>query len=97
MFVVVLLLAASGYAAGRLHGQVGYRGGYRAGYRQGHADASRGRPEVPATIPSPVPMVGGQPVITFQMAGIRDHDGSESRHYDVLTGPGSHRVRHPKG
>ena len=92
-----MLLAASGYAAGRMHGQVGYRGGFRAGYRQGHADASRTRPPVPAAVPSPVPMVGGQPVITFQMTSARDHDPSESRHYDVLTGPGSHRLRHLKG
>jgi hypothetical protein len=97
VLVVVLLLAASGYAAGRMHGQVGYRGGYRAGYRQGHADASRSRPMALATDPSPVPTVGGQPVLSFQVTGGGDHDGSESRQQDVLTGPGSHRMRHPKG
>jgi hypothetical protein len=89
VLTVLVLLVASGYAAGRMHGQVGYRGGFRAGYRQGHADASRARPAIP--------MVGGQPVVTFQVTGAGDHGGSESRQFDVLTGPGSHRVRHPKG
>jgi hypothetical protein len=39
--VLIVLLALSGYAAGRLHGQVGYRLGYRFGYRQGYFDGDR--------------------------------------------------------
>ena len=39
--VLIVLLAASGYAAGRLHGQLGYRMGYRFGYRQGYFDGDR--------------------------------------------------------
>ena len=39
--VLVLLLATSGYAAGRLHGQFSYRLGYRFGYRQGYFDGDR--------------------------------------------------------
>src|SRR5262249_11756239 len=39
--VLVLLLAISGYAAGRMHGQFGYRWGYRFGYRQGYFDGDR--------------------------------------------------------
>ena len=38
---LILLLATSGYAAGRLHGQFGYRMGYRYGYRQGYFDGDR--------------------------------------------------------
>jgi hypothetical protein len=38
---LVLLLATSGYAAGRLHGQFSYRLGYRFGYRQGYFDGDR--------------------------------------------------------
>jgi len=38
---LVLLLATSGYAAGRMHGQLGYRQGYRMGYRQGYFDGDR--------------------------------------------------------
>lgn len=38
---LVLLLASSSYAAGRLHGQLSYRLGYRFGYRQGHFDGDR--------------------------------------------------------
>jgi hypothetical protein len=38
---LILLLALSGYAAGRLHSQVGYRLGYRFGYRQGYFDGDR--------------------------------------------------------
>lgn len=43
-FVVFLmvLLASSSYAAGRLHGQLSYRLGYRFGYRQGYFDGDRG-------------------------------------------------------
>lgn len=50
VMALVLLLAASGYAAGRVHAEVGYRAGYRLGYRQGHADAARVRP--PSTDPA---------------------------------------------
>jgi hypothetical protein len=39
---LVLLLASSSYAAGRLHGQLSYRLGYRFGYRQGYFDGDRG-------------------------------------------------------
>jgi hypothetical protein len=38
---LILLLATSGYAAGRVHGQFGYRMGYRSGYRQGYFDGDR--------------------------------------------------------
>ncbi|HKS99661.1 MAG TPA: hypothetical protein VJT31_09055 [Rugosimonospora sp.] len=38
---IVLLIASSTYAAGRLHGKVGYRFGYRFGYRQGYFDGDR--------------------------------------------------------
>ena len=38
---LVLLLATSGYAAGRMHGQFSYRLGYRFGYRQGYFDGDR--------------------------------------------------------
>jgi hypothetical protein len=38
---LMLILATCGYAAGRLHGQVGYRVGYRFGYRQGYFDGDR--------------------------------------------------------
>ena len=39
--VLIVLLAGSGYAAGRLHGQLSYRMGYRFGYRQGYFDGDR--------------------------------------------------------
>ena len=39
--VLILMLAGSGYAAGRLHAQLGYRMGYRFGYRQGYFDGDR--------------------------------------------------------
>jgi hypothetical protein len=39
---LLLLLASSSYAAGRLHGQLSYRLGYRFGYRQGYFDGDRG-------------------------------------------------------
>ncbi|MDG4793314.1 hypothetical protein [Micromonospora sp. WMMD1082] len=39
---LVLVLAATCYAAGRLHGQLSYRIGYRFGYRQGYFDGDRG-------------------------------------------------------
>ncbi|QOC93661.1 hypothetical protein [Micromonospora craniellae] len=39
---LVLALAATSYAAGRLHGQLSYRIGYRFGYRQGYFDGDRG-------------------------------------------------------
>ena len=39
--VLIVLLAGSGYAAGRLHGQLGYRMGYRFGYRQGYFDGDK--------------------------------------------------------
>jgi hypothetical protein len=38
---LILLLATSGYAAGRMHGQFSYRMGYRYGYRQGYFDGDR--------------------------------------------------------
>jgi hypothetical protein len=38
---LILVLATCGYAAGRLHAQVGYRVGYRFGYRQGYFDGDR--------------------------------------------------------
>jgi hypothetical protein len=38
---LILILATCGYAAGRLHAQVGYRVGYRFGYRQGYFDGDR--------------------------------------------------------
>jgi hypothetical protein len=39
--VLIVLLALSGYAAGRLHGHIGYRLGYRFGYRHGYFDGDR--------------------------------------------------------
>jgi hypothetical protein len=39
--LLVLLLATSGYAAGRLHAQFSYRLGFRFGYRQGYYDGDR--------------------------------------------------------
>ena len=39
--VLIVLLAGSGYAAGRLHGQLSYRMGYRFGYRQGYFDGDK--------------------------------------------------------
>jgi hypothetical protein len=39
--ILVLVLATSGYAAGRMHGQFSYRLGYRFGYRQGYFDGDR--------------------------------------------------------
>jgi hypothetical protein len=38
---LILLLATSGYAAGRVHAQFSYRTGYRHGYRQGYFDGDR--------------------------------------------------------
>ena len=38
---LILLLATSGYAAGRVHAQYSYRMGYRHGYRQGYFDGDR--------------------------------------------------------
>ncbi|MFY1634101.1 hypothetical protein ACN27F_12605 [Solwaraspora sp. WMMB335] len=57
---LVLLLASSSYAAGRLHGQLSYRIGYRFGYRQGYFDGDRGawnrrRRETRAAIASVLP------------------------------------------
>ncbi|MGA3537882.1 hypothetical protein ACK8GE_01060 [Micromonosporaceae bacterium DT194] len=39
---LVLVVSATSYAAGRLHGQLSYRVGYRFGYRQGYFDGDRG-------------------------------------------------------
>ena len=39
--LLVLLLASSGYAAGRMHGQYSYHVGYRFGYRHGYYDGDR--------------------------------------------------------
>jgi hypothetical protein len=39
--VLILVLAGSGYAAGRVHGQFSYRLGFRYGYRQGYFDGDR--------------------------------------------------------
>jgi hypothetical protein len=39
--VLIVVLALSGYAAGRLHGHIGYRLGYRFGYRHGYFDGDR--------------------------------------------------------
>lgn len=67
---LVLLLASSSYAAGRLHGQLSYRIGYRFGYRQGYFDGDRGawnrrRREAQAAIASGVlsvpPVAPGRP------------------------------------
>jgi hypothetical protein len=41
VLVLIVLLALSGYAAGRLHGHIGYRLGYRFGYRHGYFDGDR--------------------------------------------------------
>jgi hypothetical protein len=35
---ILLLIASTTYAAGRVHAKVGYRFGYRFGYRQGYFD-----------------------------------------------------------
>ncbi|WP_018254192.1 hypothetical protein [Salinispora mooreana] len=40
--LLVCVLTATSYAAGRLHGQLSYRIGYRFGYRQGYFDGDRG-------------------------------------------------------
>jgi hypothetical protein len=71
---LVLLLASSSYAAGRLHGQLSYRIGYRFGYRQGYFDGDRGawnrrRREAQAAIasalaaPSPTPSDNAHAVV----------------------------------
>jgi len=38
---ILLLIASSTYAVGRVHAKVGYRFGYRFGYRQGYFDGDR--------------------------------------------------------
>jgi hypothetical protein len=38
---ILLLIASTTYAAGRVHAKVGYRFGYRFGYRQGYFDGDR--------------------------------------------------------
>ncbi|MDG4767846.1 hypothetical protein O7632_27680 [Solwaraspora sp. WMMD406] len=62
---LVLLLASSSYAAGRLHGQLSYRIGYRFGYRQGYFDGDRGawsrrrrdaQAAIASVLPTPNPM-----------------------------------------
>ncbi|MFF5174402.1 hypothetical protein ACFY3U_17425 [Micromonospora sp. NPDC000089] len=64
---LVLVLAATSYAAGRLHGQLSYRIGYRFGYRQGYFDGDRGawnrrRRDAQAAIASALSRpVGGAP------------------------------------
>jgi hypothetical protein len=65
--VLVLLLATSGYAAGRMHGQFGYRLGYRFGYRQGYFDGDRAswtrrRREMQAVVASVLSTSDGQGV-----------------------------------
>jgi hypothetical protein len=85
VLAVVLLLAGSGYAAGRIHAELGYRTGFRLGYRQGHADATRrGR-------------VGSEPVVTVQPAGLDGPTASDSRQNGVVVGAGSQKVRHARG
>jgi hypothetical protein len=63
--LLVLLLATSGYAAGRFHGQFSYRTGYRFGYRQGYFDGdraswSRRRRELQAVVASVLSSPGEQ-------------------------------------
>ncbi|NLU79338.1 hypothetical protein HCA58_13295 [Micromonospora sp. HNM0581] len=63
---LVLVLAATSYAAGRLHGQLSYRIGYRFGYRQGYFDGDRGawnrrRRDAQAAIASALAVTGPPP------------------------------------
>ncbi|MEV4488880.1 hypothetical protein AB0K04_02050 [Micromonospora coxensis] len=80
---LVLVLGATSYAAGRLHGQLSYRIGYRFGYRQGYFDGDRGawnrrRRDAQAAIATalsvpvsagPVVPVSGAPVVTTVSVG----------------------------
>jgi hypothetical protein len=68
VMALVLLLLGSGYAAGRVHAEVGYRTGFRMGYRQGHADGARLHPSPRRPDPAPTIHVTEAPL------------GSESRH-----------------
>ena len=85
MLAVVLLLVASGYAAGRVHAEIGYRAGYRLGYRQGHADASRVRP------------AGKDPAATLRVTETDHGDASESRQIPSVVGAATQRMRHGRG
>ena len=85
MLALVLLLVSSGYAAGRVHAELGYRTGYRLGYRQGHADATRSRPRV-----------GTEPAVTVRGAGPDDPE-SDSRQNGVAVGVSVQKVRQARG
>ncbi|MFV2115674.1 hypothetical protein ACFHW0_25520 [Micromonospora sp. LOL_025] len=69
---LVLVLGATSYAAGRLHGQLSYRIGYRFGYRQGYFDGDRGawnrrRRDAQAAIASA--LAGPSPAATTRVTG----------------------------
>ncbi len=90
VLALVLLLVGSGYAAGRVHAEIGYRLGFRSGYRQGHADGSRRRP-------SPGGRDSQSPPLELHVTGSGDHGASERRQYGAVVGSTVHTVRHARG
>jgi len=86
VLALVLLLVGSGYAAGRVHAELGYRTGYRLGYRQGHADASRRSPPV-----------GKEPTGRARVTDLDRRTASESRQNGTVTGAAVQKVRHARG
>ncbi|ASW56684.1 hypothetical protein [Plantactinospora sp. KBS50] len=90
---LVLLLASSSYAVGRLHGQLSYRIGYRFGYRQGYFDGDRGawnrrRREAQAAIASVLTAPPHRPVrrgTTYRGAAVAPAVGPARSVPDALT------------
>jgi hypothetical protein len=96
--LLVVLLAVSGYAAGRMHAQFGYRVGYRFGYRQGYFDGdlsswNRRRKESQAAVASAlttVPTVrakaypGGVATGTTYLSSASDRTARHGNYGDLL-------------
>lgn len=103
--VLILLIAGSGYAAGRVHGQFSYRLGFRYGYRQGYFDGDRAswtrrRRELQALVASVVSLPpdvrsatypASGPVGTTYAGRAADHDPDDE--FDDLGDRGDARGR----
>ncbi|WP_341719035.1 hypothetical protein QQG74_04530 [Micromonospora sp. FIMYZ51] len=98
---LVLVLAATSYAAGRLHGQLSYRIGYRFGYRQGYFDGDRGawnrrRREAQAAIASAL-AVSAPPATRVSATVVRAGAGTTYTGSSFAEPAASVTGRHPTG
>src|SRR5258705_13925203 len=93
--LLVLLLATSGYAAGRMHGQFSYRLGYRFGYRQGYFDGdrsswSRRRRELQAAVASVLSTPAESRAEVFAAPGPTGTTYTSDAGADAVDDPGRH-------